>query len=182
MSHEIRVIISGVIGKDGFSDFVDSKKAVKSRFSLGSHPTKDMTVWYTVFCNESTKDYIVNKCGYGPGDTITIVGNISIAAYKEIDEIGSNGNTYKKTVIDTVINCIDIPTMHKKLSKPSDQANASQYQQPVQQQEQPPAENAQSAQQYEQPATQGTQPPRTNQTYAEAVAAAEQFDDDDLPI
>ena len=92
-------------------------------------------------------------------------GKFSPSAYKEIQEQGSDGNMYKKTVLECTVNATNVEPVHKKLAKPS---------------EIPAAAPAQVA-----PAPQQAVPPQTQQTFAEAqaaVAGAAPVSMDDLPL
>lgn len=170
MAHTLTGILTGVIGNKGFTTYTDKNGNPKARVDLGVHPSKDQTVWYTVFCTEATRVYICEKCGYGPGDTILVEGKFSPSAYKEIQEQGSDGNMYKKTILECTVNASNVEPVHKKLAKPS---------------EMPAAAPAQTAPAQAAPAPQQAVPPQTQQTFAEAqaaVAGATPVSMDDLPL
>lgn len=177
MAHTLTGTLTGVIGNRGFTTYTDKNGNPKARVDLGVHPAKDQTVWYTVFCTEATRVFITEKCGYGPGDTILVEGKFSSSAYKEIQEQGSDGNMYKKTVLECTVNATNVEPVHKKLAKPSEIPAAAPAQVAPAPQQTAPAQVA--------PAPQQAVPPQTQQTFAEAqaaVAGAAPVSMDDLPL
>ena len=147
----------GVIGNKGFQDFTTKSGKDAARVDVAVHPegSKGLTVWYTVFCNPSTKKFITETCGYGPKDTIIFTGETK--SYKTVKD-----GQYDKVMQDTVLWADDIQPGHKKHQQPSEIAG-QQAQVPQQQYQQPPQ------QQYQ-------QPPQPDMGYEAAKAAAAQAD------
>ena len=152
------LVAEGVIGNKGFQDFTTKNGKDSAKVDVACHPGKkdDPAVWYTVFCTLQNKKFMTETCGYGPGDTVMIIGETS--SFKTVQD-----GQYQKMMQDTVL-WGEVFPMHKKFQKPSEIAG-QQAQAPQQYQQVP-------QQQYQQP----PQPPQPDMGYEAAKAAAAQAD------